>query len=123
MKRINLVSFLSGVVLISSSVVFADNAQVVNKKEHRVNAIAGAVAAKSDMVDITCKEFLLLEDTLKPEHVRQAMIKIKGEKDPIKITTEEIKDKVTPIIVESCKKTPHESFLEKIKAHFKNSKL
>jgi acid stress chaperone HdeA len=88
-----------------------------------VAATAGAAAAqtpvKKPLGQWTCEEFLVVEDQSKPKVVYWATAYAKGGKPEASIIDIEGTDKLTPIIVDECRKAPKASFWQKVKAEWR----
>jgi hypothetical protein len=67
---------------------------------------------------MTCNEYLMLDDVVKPKVVYWAEgFNQKGKADDAVVDIAAT-DKLVPILVDECKETPKASFWEKIKKHF-----
>jgi len=82
-------------------------------------AFAQSSGAKKPLGKMTCEEFLVLEDTVKPKVVYWAAAYGKGGKPEAAVLDVEGTENVVPIIVEECKKAPKASFWQKLKPEVK----
>jgi acid stress chaperone HdeA len=78
-------------------------------------------ANKKPLDKMTCEEFVGLDDTFRPRAVYWAVAHGADGKEAGGVSVEGI-EKVVPVVVEACKKTPKESFWQRVKAEFKNLK-
>ncbi|SFJ02139.1 HdeA/HdeB family chaperone [Nitrosomonas sp. Nm34] len=91
-------------------------------KEHSAETQKSAATPKMATipkpVNMTCEEFLALDDVLKPKVVYWAEGLNRNDK-PIEYVLDVDKtDKLVPVIVTECKETPRLSFWQKIMNHF-----
>jgi hypothetical protein len=79
---------------------------------------APVVAAGHKPATMTCDEYVMLDDVVKPKVVYWAEgFNYQGE--PVDAVIDfDATDNLVPIIVDECKATPKESFWEKVKRHF-----
>lgn len=88
-------------------------------------AFAADKSAKSDkktkhhLSKITCEEFVMLDETSKPKVVYYGVAYARGGKPESAVIDVEGTEKITPIIVDECKKEPKASFWQKLKAEVK----
>lgn len=68
--------------------------------------------------NMTCKEFLALDDAVKPKIVYWAEGFNKKGKPVDSVVDVDETDKLVPVLVTECTETPKLSFWQKIKAHF-----
>ncbi len=99
-------------------------------KEHAAQKPAAAVAAASGVpqkpataatprpVRMTCKEFVALDDAVKPKVVYWAEGFSKKGKPVDSVVDVDETDRLVPVLVTECKETPKLSFWQKIKKHF-----
>jgi hypothetical protein len=67
---------------------------------------------------MTCREYVMLDDIVKPKVVYWAEgFNQKGKEDDAVVDIAAT-DKLVPILVDECQETPKASFWEKIKKHF-----
>jgi len=80
--------------------------------------ISPVFAAPHKPAKMTCEEFVTLDDMVKPKVVYWAEgFNHKGK--PINATVDiDATDKLVPVLVTECRKTPKASFWQKIKKHF-----
>lgn len=75
--------------------------------------------ARKPLANMTCEDFVGLDETFQPKAVYWAVAYGKnGEPDAEAIDLEDV-ETVIPYIVEECKKAPKESFWQKVKAETK----
>jgi hypothetical protein len=79
---------------------------------------SAALAATYKPAEMTCEEYVVLDDVVKPSVVYWAEgFNYKGE--PVDAVIDfDATDSLVPVIVDECQKTPKASFWEKIKKHF-----
>lgn len=77
-----------------------------------------ATAATPKPVKMSCKEFVALDDTVKPKVVYWAEGFSKKGKPVDSVIDVDETDKLVPMLVTECKETPKLSFWQKIKKHF-----
>ncbi len=97
-------------------------------KEHAAQKSAPTVAAASGVaqkpaaapkpVKMTCKEFVALDDAVKPKVVYWAEGFSKKGKPVDSMVDIDETDKLVPVLVTECKETPKLTFWQKIKKHF-----
>jgi acid stress chaperone HdeA len=76
-------------------------------------------SAKKALSKMTCEDFVGLDETFQPKAVYWAVAYGKhGEPDAEAVDVEGI-ETVIPFVVQECKKTPKESFWQKVKAEWK----
>jgi hypothetical protein len=67
---------------------------------------------------MTCREYVMLDDVVKPKVVYWAEgFNQKGKEDDAVVDIAAT-DKLVPVLVDECQETPKASFWEKIKKHF-----
>jgi len=78
--------------------------------------------SKKPIEKVTCEEFNGLEDTFKPKVIAWAAGYKEGQKKPdvVAIDIDGV-DRVTPFIVDECKKAPQASFWSKVDSEFKKA--
>ena len=76
-------------------------------------ALAEASSPRKPLRTMSCHDFLLTEDAVKPEIVYWAATKSKPE---IAVIDVDDTDKIVPVLVEACKQAPNESFWQKVRA-------
>ena len=85
--------------------------------------VAGApvafAQAKKPLGKMTCEDFLAMDDTVKPKVVYWAVAYSKGGKPEAAVVDVEGTDKVVPVVIEECKKTPKASFWTKLKGEWR----
>ena len=82
------------------------------------SAVVLAATPSHKPARMTCEEYVVLDDVVKPKVVYWAEgfnKKGKAEDAVVDITAT---DNLVPILVDECKQTPKASFWEKIKKHF-----
>jgi hypothetical protein len=68
---------------------------------------------------MTCEDFIGLEDSFRPKAIYWAVAYgADGKPQSAGVSIEGI-EKIAPIVIEGCKKTPKESFWQKVKGEFK----
>jgi hypothetical protein len=67
---------------------------------------------------MTCEQYVMLDDVVKPKVVYWAEGFNKKGKAQDAVVDIAATDKLVPILVDECQKTPKASFWEKIKKHF-----
>ena len=79
---------------------------------------APVLAARHKPASMTCHEYVMLDDVVKPKVVYWAEgLNYQG--DPVDAVVDfDAMDKLVPVLVDECKATPKASFWEKIKQHF-----
>ncbi len=88
-------------------------------------AFAADKSAKSDkktkhhLSKMTCEEFVMFDETIKPKVVYYGVAYARGGKPESAVIDVEGTEKITPIIVDVCKKEPKASFWQKLKAEVK----
>ena len=97
-------------------------------KEHTAQKAAPAVASSSGVpqkpavapkpVKMTCKEFVALDDAVKPKVVYWAEGLSKKGKPVDSVVDVDETDRLVPVLVTECKETPKLTFWQKIKKHF-----
>jgi hypothetical protein len=80
--------------------------------------ITPVLAATHKPAKMTCEEFVMLDDVVKPKVVYWAEgFNHKGK--PVDAVVDiDATDKLVPILVTECQKTPKATFWQKIKKHF-----
>jgi LysM repeat protein len=75
-------------------------------------------AAKKPLAKMTCEDFVGLEESFQPQAVYWAVAYgSNGQPEAEEVAVEGV-ETVIPFVVEECKKTPKESFWQKVKAEF-----
>ncbi len=77
-----------------------------------------AAAATPKPIKMTCKEFVALDDAVKPKVVYWAEGFSKKGKPVDSVVDVDETDRLVPVLVTECKETPKLSFWQKIKKHF-----
>ena len=81
-------------------------------------AFAQSASSKKPLEKMTCEEFVGLEDSFKPHAVSWAVAYgADGKPESAGVNVEGIQ-RVVPVVIEACQKTPQESFWQKVKAEF-----
>jgi hypothetical protein len=80
--------------------------------------ITPVLAATHKPAKMTCEEFVALDDMVKPKVVYWAEGFNRKGKPVDAVVDIDATDKVVPILVDECQKTPKASFWQKIKKHF-----
>jgi acid stress chaperone HdeA len=84
-----------------------------------INAFAQSAGNKKPLAKMTCEDFMGLEDSFRPKAVYWAIAYGEGGKpESAGISVEGI-ERIVPVVIQDCKKTPKESFWQKVKAEFK----
>lgn len=79
-----------------------------------------ATPPKKPLASITCEEFTAIDDTFKPKVVTWGAAYAQGKKSPEAVVVDvEGSEKLTPMIIESCKSAPKASLWQKIEAEAK----
>ncbi len=76
---------------------------------------AAVADTKKPVSNWTCEEFLAVEGDFQPKIVYWATAKTKSGK-PGSVVDIEGTEKVVPMIIDDCKKTPSDSFMAKLKS-------
>lgn len=79
---------------------------------------APVFAATPKPAKMTCNEFVMLDDAVKPKVVYWAEGFNRKGKPVDAVVDFDVTDKLVPVIVDECQKTPKDSFWQKIKKHF-----
>jgi acid stress chaperone HdeA len=77
-------------------------------------AFAEASSPRKPLRTMTCHDFLLTEDAVKPEIVYWAATR--GSKPETAVIDVDDTDKIVPVLVDACKQAPNESFWPKVRA-------
>jgi hypothetical protein len=77
-----------------------------------------AATPRHKPVKMTCEEYVMLDDVVKPKVVYWAEGFNQKGKENDAVVDIAATDKLVPILVDECKQTPEASFWEKIKKHF-----
>jgi len=80
--------------------------------------VSPALAATHKPAKMTCEEFVTLDDAVKPKVVYWAEGFNRKGKPVDAVVDIDATDKLVPILVTECQKTPKASFWQKIKKHF-----
>ena len=81
-------------------------------------AFAQSSSSKKAVEKMTCEDFVGLEDSFKPDAVYWAIAYgADGKPESAGVNVEGIQ-RVVPVVIEACQKTPKESFWQKVKAEF-----
>ena len=76
------------------------------------------MAGKHKPAKLTCEEYVILDDVVKPKVVYWAE-GYSYEGEPIEAVIDfDATDRLVPVLVDECKETPKASFWEKIRQHF-----
>ncbi|CAI3941314.1 acid-activated periplasmic chaperone HdeA [Commensalibacter papalotli (ex Botero et al. 2024)] len=86
---------------------------------------ANAIEKKQEVKPVgqlTCQDFLMLDDSFRPTAV--AFAEGVTKKDKIVDPTLDVQGiaKVVPVLVQECKNTPKDNFVHKVKTHLNNKK-
>jgi len=107
---------------IGASVVLANSAQA-DKSAKTDKASKTAKAEKGSKVTkpakITCEEFLAFDEVARPKLVYWAEGFNQKGKPEDAVFDVETTERLVPVLVEVCRKEPHESFWKKVKEEFK----
>jgi len=76
------------------------------------------LAATHKPAKMTCEEFLMLDDMVKPKVVYWAEGFNRKGKPVDAVVDIDATDKLVPVLVTECQKTPKATFWQKIKKHF-----
>ncbi|MGF9763369.1 acid-activated periplasmic chaperone HdeA [Microvirga sp. 0TCS3.31] len=79
-----------------------------------------ATDAKKPITEWTCADFLGADDTFRPKLVYWATAYSKAGKPEATIVDVKGTESVVPLIAEECKKTPQETFLQKLDSAWKS---
>ena len=83
------------------------------------SALGQSPANKKPLAKMTCEDFIGLEDSFRPKAVYWAIAYgDDGKPESAGVNVEGI-EKIVPVVIEACKKTPKESFWQRVKAEFK----
>ena len=81
-------------------------------------AFSQSASSKKPLEKMTCEEFVGLEDSFKPHAVSWAVAYgADGKPESAGVNVEGIQ-RVVPVVIGACPKTPQESFWQKVKAEF-----
>ena len=81
-------------------------------------ASSQSASSKKPLEKMTCEEFVGLEDSFKPHAVSWAVAYgADGKPESAGVNVEGIQ-RVIPVVIKACQKTPKESFWQKVKAEF-----
>jgi acid stress chaperone HdeA len=78
--------------------------------------LAASSGEKKPLGKMACEDFLGFEESMKPKLVYWAVAYGQGGKPESAGINVEGTEKMIPVLIEACKKTPKESFWEKVKA-------
>jgi acid stress chaperone HdeA len=81
-----------------------------------------AESGKKPLGKMTCEDFLVLDDTVKPKVVYWAVAYARGGKPQAAVLDIEGTDKITPLLIQECTAKPKDSFWKKVKAEVKKLK-
>ena len=85
-----------------------------------VAILVGAAAdTKKPVAKWTCADFLGVEDDFKPKVIYWATAHVKGDKPEVATINIEGTEKLIPLIMDDCKKSPQDSFWQKLEAGWK----
>ena len=79
--------------------------------------ISPVFAAATKPAKMTCEEFVMLDDTVKPNVVYWAEGFNQKGKPVDAVVDIDATDKLVPVLVDECQKTPKASFWQKVKQH------
>ncbi|RDI59780.1 acid-activated periplasmic chaperone HdeA [Microvirga subterranea] len=79
-----------------------------------------AADAKKPLTEWTCADFMGADDTFRPKLVYWATAYSKAGKPEAAIVDVRGTESVVPIVAEECRKTPQETFLQKLDAAWKS---
>ena len=81
-------------------------------------AFGQSSSGKKALEKMTCEDFVVLEDSFKPDAVYWAIAYGEdGKPESAGVSVEGIQQ-IIPVVIEACQKTPKESFWQKVKAEF-----
>lgn len=116
-KQITVCSITATVILTGSSIVFAaDTSTEAGKKEES----AKTSSIKKPLGKVTCQDFLILDDVIKPQYLIAASQHTKSGKPQNTIVDIVDTDTLVPVMVEECEKQPTGSFWDKLKSKLKH---
>jgi len=74
--------------------------------------------AKKPMANVTCEEFNALDESFKPNVIAWAAGYQQGQKKPdvVAIDVQGV-DRITPVVIDECRKAPTASFWNELKKH------
>jgi acid stress chaperone HdeA len=78
-------------------------------------ALAEATTTRKPIRAMTCRDFLLVEDAVKPEIVYWVATFGKSGKPQSTVVDVDDTDRIVPVIVEACRQAPNESFWQKVR--------
>jgi len=84
-----------------------------------VVAFAQSSGVKKQLGKMSCEDFLAVEDNFKPKVVYWAVARAQSGKPESAGINVEGTEKMIPVLIDTCKKAPKESFWEKVKAEVK----
>jgi len=82
-------------------------------------AFGQSAATKKPLGKMTCEDFIGIDDTFKPKVVYWAVAYGQDDKPESAGINIEGTEKMIPVLIETCKKAPKESFWQKVKAEVK----
>jgi hypothetical protein len=116
-KQITIYSITATVMFTGSSIVFAaDTAKEEGKKEESVKTSS----IKKPLGKVTCQDFIMLDDIIKPQYLIAASEHSKSGKPQNTIVDIVDTDTLVPVMVEECEKQPTGSFWDKLKSKLKH---
>ena len=81
-------------------------------------AFAQSSSGKKAVENMTCEDFVALEDSFKPHAINWAVAYGEdGKPESAGVNVEGIQQ-IIPVVIEACQKTPKESFWQKVKTEF-----
>jgi acid stress chaperone HdeA len=88
-------------------------------RSHAISVAFGQSAdVKKPLAKMTCEDFIGLENTVQPQVVYWAVGYRRGRAESASVNVEGI-ERIIPVIIDGCKKTPKESFWQKVKSEVK----
>ena len=78
--------------------------------------LAEANTPRKPIRAMTCHDFLLIEDAVKPEIVYWVATSGESDQPQSAVIDVDDSDKIVPVVVEACRQSPSESFWQKVRA-------
>ena len=82
--------------------------------------LAEANTPRKPIRAMTCHDFLLIEDAVKPEIVYWVATSGESGQPQSSVIDVDDTDRIVPVIVEACRQAPNESFWQKVRAKARN---
>ncbi len=98
------------VLMVSGAAFAADKSNKIAKSDKKT---------QHHLSKMKCEDFLMLDETIRPKVVYYGVAYARGGKPEGAVIDIERTEKITPIIVDECKKEPKASFWQKLKAEVK----